>query len=311
MDINGFIEQLNRSGIFEDYRQENGNFTRKTLETFGFEKDYYMIGELNVFKRMLTDNVVPLLTSKGSYPYKERAKDLAHNKLSTQDKNTMIEARKALGMPRPNTGFALSNDLPEKFQYTIDYIFLNSSQENPISPAFEKWFIGRFMNDYKEAKELALHRGGAIAKANKEIGSVAYSVLRRWDLPNRYKKAIIELILFNRLVPANNSTSLRLNWSDDDASWECSIVFDKDTTKSEIMDLVDSNLDRFQGFLRGAVKRDYKDRNKAEKTTQMFSELKTSSSNSGEYRSKAEIYEMVGKKTGVTKSAIRKRLIGK
>lgn len=102
MDKNKFIEEANRSPIFNEYREIYGNFTKNSLKETGFVQNSYEPHDLVVLSRLLKYGIAP--ETSQSLP-KANRKNLQHLELIKRRKDwqTVLNWRKQLKIPI--TGF--------------------------------------------------------------------------------------------------------------------------------------------------------------------------------------------------------------
>lgn len=303
--IDDFLNQCNISPIFKEYRKKHGNFTKTDLKKVGFVKNDYYVEELPVLKNLLYEFRPPEEPKTLNKVFRaERAtKDLRHQWLikNFSNQKLVMQARKQIDMPFENRGFLIKDkNLKGKTELFENYTNRNFS----FSPEFKDWFFrnSKDRKDYDEWEKAS--------SLNWEVISLTINkIMKKWELPVRYEKAIRELILFNRIIPASSGISWMSVRKGIDGEWQETIVYDADTTKKELIAAI--NQDEYGIFKR---RKKYL-QGKSVSVKRKMSETKTMmdyyNQRKKDSKKDKDIFQEISRRYGISISAARKRLTGK
>ena len=233
MDIKRFIEECNISPLLKQYRP----ITKKTLKEAHFLRLDYCVNDLNDLERSLFF-IPPIVIRNTSTSYKKanrEQKDMVHLKLldSIDNQRLLKKIRSDLRISPTNSGFMVPN------RTDINKIYTNLFPQT-ISPEYKKWFFSWADNVNLKSNSAKLKYASQIV--NEEVFNVTFRLLRKWDLPWRYYDAIVELILFNTVIPADPGISFQYSYGVPVGKKpKKSINFDIDTTKKELIDFIEKD----------------------------------------------------------------------
>lgn len=234
MKIEEFIETCNKSPLFR--KKFNGGITKAFLEDFEFIKDEYNLRvDLAELNKKLTDFITPIEPAELSEVYrgKKWSKQLLHEDLIKRvyNQKLIMQCRKELDMPFENKGFNLANTSKARSYPSLAGHFTNTNFEF-IEPAFKEWFfsLAEKINYYDEYEKWEKTCNVVSEKLNKVISNV----LKKWKLPKRYKNAIGELILFNRIIPSGSGISWK-TIRESDGSMTETIAYEDGISKTELI----------------------------------------------------------------------------
>lgn len=303
MNIDQFINECNNnSRIFKNCL----TVTKERLKSVNFVKKNYELNDM-VLVRDLLFFIPPkqyLNTSK-SYAKQDREhKDLQHLYRLDLEKNKerIREIRKALNMPHEHCGMVLIQFGNEPFEY------INIPLSN-LNKQYKNWLMSFVKNDpeYKKVKNPNLY----IAKKVDEIVEFQiHTLLNEWDLSIRYFNALISLVLFNQIIPAQTDILLKCNYINDDKNRPfLSVSFDVDTTKEDLIKYIEEipneTLEKYRKY--SGVKQ-YKRSKIAQETRDM---KKIYMQRKKGFNTDNEIFQYIASIYGSKPSTVRKRITGK
>ena len=304
MTIEYFLSECNKTPLLKKYRENDKIFTKTLLKKIGFLKNNYEINDLVKLNELLFGFKLPETPEalKKIYEIKRETKDLRHEWLIKKFDNQkfIMQIRKEIEMPFDNRGFAIENK-KIKTKLGLDLSETFSNTDFSFSSEFENWFFRNTTNrkDYDESIKTNI--------LNREKMSVAINkVLIRWELPRRYEKAIEELILFNRIIPASSGIKWASSRRRTDEVWEESITFDVDTSKEELIKIISQDkcgtFANKKHFLQGKSVSAKRKRTETEKMIKYY--------NSEKEKGKKDkiIFQEIFLKTGIKPSTIKKRI---
>jgi len=312
MDTEQFLSECNKTPLLKRYREKEGTITRKLLLRIGFTRKTYELRDLVSLKELLLGFQQPEKPKslEKVYKAKREAKDLRHQWAikNFDNQKFVMQLRKELKMPFENRGFIIKKREGAKTELEFD-LELNESYDNMnfgFSPEFENWFFRNSTNrkDYDEWERVS-------ASNWEEISAAVNKTLTKWDLPRRYEKAVRELILFNRIIPAASG----IRWSSTrrsiDGAFEESITYDADTTKDELKKTIDQDQYRIyknrRKYLPGKPARAKRNLEKSEEMINFYnSRKKTGADDQNIFQEIIRQYEL-----SISMSAVRKRIKGK
>lgn len=302
-DIDEFIDQCNLSPYFKKYRKVHGSITKNILRENNFIRKKYQRYDLVELGHILYEMQNPieprsLKKIKLSPSY---VKLLSHlKKIQTIDAQRLImDCRDELEMPFRERGFIIESqpvpELVENFTNTNFY----------FSTEFRDWFFKSTndVNDYDQWQKASF-------RAHHLIDLIVKKVLTKWGLPQRYYKAIRELILFNRIIPATTGEAWQLERSHDNNNWQYSITFTPDSTKRDLRAMIDQdqygifkNNKRHQPSL---ARRPERKSEQKKLIIQRYNDLKLM----GMYKN-VQLFIILGSEFMLSPSTIRKHIKGK
>ena len=231
---------------------------------------------------------------------------MQHTKILSIYNNQKLlrKVRQDLRMPFLNKGFALPKNNIQQKNY-INILLKNLGEE------YKNWLLN-FIDDIEHYNKSA-HKKVYVADAlNKELEKHVSFLLKKWNLSSRYHDAIIELVLFNRIIPADPNITFRSNFLQLGAKPRMSIEFDVDTTKTELINFIEK--DPFKLFtgkkkiIHPKLKRTSKKSKETEEMIEIFNKEKE------EGKDDKHAYNAIGNKLwrkGYKPATIRKRIKGK
>jgi hypothetical protein len=299
-NIKEFIKQCNISPLLIDYRKRSGDISHRDLENIGFVKEDYNPIDIFTLKESMSGFQSPEEPKmlKKVRESKRSAKDLRHEWLikNLDNQRIIMDARKFLEMKFENRGFLMNKVAQEKepiFELYENYTNLNFD----FSPEFESWF-------FRNSKDRSFDEWEKASALNREkITITVNDVISKWKLPQRYEKAIRELILFNRIIPAASGISWTLYRDSPNEDFKRSICFDTTTTKQELINSIKEERYHFK-------------RNKGStfriksKSSQKKSIINDYNLRKKTGRNDNLIYQELGHKYGLSCSGIRKNIKG-
>lgn len=230
MDIKRFIEECNRSPLLKKYRP----ITRKALIEVDFLLKDYTVSDLKELEGRLFF-IPPTILHNTSKPYLEanrNQKDMAHLKLLEllDNKKLLKKVRQHLKIPNTSKGFmVLGRIKPEK-------IYTNIFPQT-ISKEYEKWVLS--WTGHIAAMDKALKLKHASQVVHNEIFNATTFLLTKWELPWRYYDALVELILFNAIIPADPGIAFGKEYGITFGKKpKMYISFDIDTTKEDLIEYI-------------------------------------------------------------------------
>lgn len=230
MDTKIFIEECNRSPLLKKYRP----ITKKTLIEVDFLLKEYTVDDLKELEGRLSF-IPPTVLHNTNKPYLETnrsQKDMAHLKLLDllDNKKLLKKVRQHLKIPNTSKGFmVLGRIKPEK-------IYTNIFPQT-ISKEYEKWMLEWANHIATKNKALKLRYASQIV--HDEIFNATTFLLSKWKLPWRYYDALVELILFNTIIPADPGIAFGKEYGIIFGKKpKMYISFDIDTTKEELVEYI-------------------------------------------------------------------------
>ena len=225
MKIERFIKECGQSTIFT--KTHKIKITIQLLEELEFIKDDYDFHRdmLALAEKIVSrsDFIPPEEPAELDiiYEHKDLGRLLRHLILIKRRPNQkyIMASRKELGMPFINKGFKLMQENDSLSSHFTNWNF------EWAEPAFKEWFFsfaeGREYTDEYEKWE----KTSSIVF--RKIHEIITRVLEKWKLSKRYREAIEELLIFNRIIPAGSgihdgwyrerdgSIHNRITWEDD------------------------------------------------------------------------------------------------
>ncbi len=163
---------------------------------YEFVKESYQLGDMSIFYGIInspTIHPIELPELKEFHKNSLRHQEIIKHPKKQKD---IVEGRKIIGMPNLLSGFKIDKEIdisiingvkegtdPKKYELCSTELFARSSE-------FNKW-IG-FMHDEKHDY-----------KIQEKIKKVVYEILVKFGLSESYYSAMEELLLFNRIIPAD------------------------------------------------------------------------------------------------------------
>ncbi|GEM_PF-3409589 len=305
-DLDGFLYQCNHTPLLKDYRKKYGDITIKTLRKNGFYAENYELNDLLRFVRKLLEFQWPEESKELEKvrKMKRSVKDLRH-KFSIQkieNQNFIMSIRKELDMPFVNKGFFIKNSKLRR-KVGLGLYGHRTNIEFSFSPEYKKWFFGSSKRkiDFDEWQNTSIIKF-------QEISVAVDKVLKKWKLPMRYRTAIQELILFNRIIPASSGISWAGRRSNINEEWIEAITYDADTSKEELINTI--RRDELGIFKN---KRKHLPGGKIVRTKRKLAETKKMFEYYNKKRqeglTKKEIYRDLSMQYKISPSAIKKRLM--
>ena len=193
MDAEDFIIECKKSPIF---KKKNIDIKAEYLAGYEFVKESYQLGDMSIFYGIInspTIHPIELPELKEFHKNSLRHQEIIKHPKKQKD---IIEGRKIIGMPNLLSGFKIDKEIdisiingvkegtdPKKYELCSTELFARSSE-------FNKWII--FMREEKRDY-----------KIQEKIKKVIYEILVKFGLSESYYSAIEELLLFNRIIPAD------------------------------------------------------------------------------------------------------------
>ncbi len=193
MDAEDFIIECKKSPIF---KKKNIDIKAEYLAGYEFVKESYQLGDMSIFYGIInspTIHPIELPELKEFHKNSLRHQEIIKHPKKQKD---IVEGRKIIGMPNLLSGFKIDKEIdisiingvkegtdPKKYELCSTELFARSSE-------FNKW-IG-FMHDEKHDY-----------KIQEKIKKVVYEILVKFGLSESYYSAMEELLLFNRIIPAD------------------------------------------------------------------------------------------------------------
>ena len=308
MNINEFIDNCNKSPLFK--KGLSITITKKLLHELNFiQKEYLPERDILQLNRYLFFTSPQLISSEKDSVLKKREvlRNMQHVKLISIHNNQKLlkKIRRDLKMPFDNRGFIL----PEKNVQQKNYV---NVLLNGLSKEYKEWLMN-FINNISEYKKSTRKKFYVADILNKEIDKSVSFLLKKWELQSRYHDAIVELILFNRIIPADPNISFRSNFLlQPNEKPRMSIEFDVDTTKDELMNfIINDPFHLFTGqkkVIKAKIKRSSKKDEETEDMIQIYNKYK------GEGKKDNDAIKAVRlhfASRNLSESAIRKRIKGK
>jgi len=297
MDRNQFIEEANRSPLFDEYRGIYGDFTKNSLKETGFVQNSYEPHDLVVLSNLLKYGIAP--ETSQNLP-KTNRKNLQHLELIKRRKDwqTVLNWRKQLKIPI--TGFKEIGQYKKWINgRASEYEIIGKNKKIITSkPCYVRYSSDIQKNSILE-KEVS----------NKEMMEIAVDkITTNWKLSARYKNAVSELLFFNQIIEANPGINLSIIEQGWDSEKIGIVSFEADTTKEEIRNSIklSPNFKRIKKELSGKTHRTSKKETETEKMIALYNETET------EGAKDKEIYQKIKRKfhLKLSLSGIRKRIKG-
>jgi hypothetical protein len=276
MDIKEFIGECNQSPLFKGYTP----ITVGNLKQAGFFRDEYSLTDLLSFKERLSDAGLEIVYPdyKGFKPNKKwESRHMLHKEkmLLENNKKLIKRLRQKLEIPFPDRGLMLDpkNSCEKNF---VNIVLENQSQE------YKEWIyhiIGKKSSDHLSMRQ----RFVLAEKVNKRVFDVVEILLKKWSLSSRYHDAIIELVLFNRIIPADENISFGRRYDiHSNGTSQMSIRFDTDTTKEELIQFITQDaFGLFTGknkVVKARLKRRSKNESATRKMKKVYNQIKKNGS---------------------------------
>ncbi len=303
MNTQKFLDTCNKSPLFKEEKP----IGEAILKEVGLVHDEYSVADLLILKSRLSAIEPSIIypKHKGFRPDKKwEMRHMLHRHILLLENNKKLikKMREKLEMPCQNRGFILDpkNTFEKNF---VNIVLDNQSQE------YKNWIyhlIGKKNTDHISLKQ----RFELAEKVNRKIYTVAEYLLRKWDLPFRYLDSVIELVLFDRIIPADQNISFERKYDIySNGTTKMSINFDKDTTKEELVLFIKQ--DSFGLFTgkRKVVSPNLKRNSRKDTETKEMREIYNQAKKSGSKDFQAiRVVQSNKKFSHLTLSAIRKRL---
>lgn len=307
MKMKEFIENCNISPLF--HKKLAVKITSKILSELDFvKKDYEPNRDLLELGRRVFFTPPSIISNKKDDGLKKQEvlRDMQHAKIISIYSNQKLlkKVRRDLKMPFDNRGFILPKRNVQQKNY-INVLFKNLGDE------YKNWLLNFI--DNTEHYNKSAHKKVYVADAlNKELEKHVSFLLKKWNLSSRYYDAIIELILFNRIIPADPNITFRSNFLQLGAKPRMSIEFDVDTTKTELINFIEKDpFGLFTGkkkVIHPKLKRTSKKNKETEEMIEIFNKEK------GEGKYDKYAYNAISNKLwrkDYKPATIRKRIKGK
>ncbi|MGK2848700.1 MAG: hypothetical protein ACSLEX_01380 [Minisyncoccota bacterium] len=270
MDIKRFIGECNKSPLLKQYIP----ISRKTLKETHFLKLDYSLNDLKDLERRLFF-IPPIVIRNTTASYKKanrEHKDMIHLELldSFNNQKLLKEVRSALKISPTNSAFMIPN------RTEINKIYTNIFPQT-ISPEYRRWFFS--WADGTNLKSTPAKLKYASQIVNESVFGAAHYLLKKWNLPWRYYDAIVELLLFNTIIPADPGISFQYEYGVPVGKKpKKSISFDIDTTKKELIDFIEKDpLNIFKKkypYSVGRVRKSPRKANETKKILKIYNESK-------------------------------------
>lgn len=307
MNIKEFIENCNISPLFK--KKLAVKITRKLLSELDFvKKDYNLNCDVLELERRVFFAPPSIISNKKDDKSKKQEvlRDMQHAKIVSIYSNQKLlkKVRRDLKMPFDNRGFILPNKNVHQKNY-INVLLKNLGEE------YKNWLLN-FIDDIEQYNKSARKKVYVADALNKELEKHVSFLLKKWNLSSRYYDAIIELILFNRIIPADPNITFRSNFLQLGAKPRMSIEFDVDTTKTELINFIEKDpFGLFTGkkkVIHPKLKRTSKKNKETEEMIEIFNKEK------GEGKYDKYAYNAISNKLwrkDYKPATIRKRIKGK
>lgn len=233
MNLKKFLDECNNTSLFREYKP----ITKDFLKVNYFVKKEYDDKDLLDLRDALF--FIQPESAKSSDPLysigKQEYKDLIHADLIKihHNKKLIKKIRQELKMPYTNRGFEILKK--PWFKPWGNYTSVNFER---INSDYKKWFLSRAEDgkNYKEYEKIQ----EASSIVSQKIYDATIKVLKKWKLPWRYYIAINELILFNKIIPADSGICWHQTFEDKRINQKprFSLSFDVDTTKDELINAI-------------------------------------------------------------------------
>ncbi len=183
--------------------------------------------------------------------------------------------------------------------------------EENLDNEYKNWLLN-FVDDIEHYNKSARKKVYVADALNKELEKHVSFLLKKWNLSSRYHDAIIELVLFNRIIPADPNITFRSNFLQFGVKPRMSIEFDVDTTKTELINFIEKDpFGLFTGKKR-VIHPKLKRTSRKNKETEEMIEIFNKEKGEGKYDKYA--YSAISTKfwrKGYKSATIRKRIKGK
>lgn len=302
MDIKRFIEECNRSPVFKNCPP----VTRNSLKSIGLIKKDYELNDINTANKLLFFMTPkPFLNTSKAYAKQDREhKDLQHLYRLDLEKNKerIREIRKALHMPYEHCGM-----ISVQFENNpCEYINIPLSN---LNKQYKNWLTS-FIKDDPEYQKARIPKFYIAKKVDKAVEAQIYALLSEWNLSIRYFDALVSLVLFNQIIPAQTDILLRYTHLSNDKNHPfLSISFDVDTTKEDlikhIQEIPNEVLEKYKKY--SGVKQ-YKRSRIAQETRDM---KKIYMQRKKGFDTDNKIFQYIASIYGSKPSTVRKRITGK
>jgi len=233
MNLKQFLDECNNTSLFREYKP----ITKDFLKVNYFIKKEYDNKDLLDLKDALF--FIQPEAAKSSDPLysirKDKYKDLIHAEFIKiqHNKKLIKKIRQEIKMPYTNRGFRILKK--HWFKPWGNYTGINFER---IHLDYKKWLLSwvkddKNCNEYEKLQEASLI-------VSQKIHDVTAKVLKKWKLPWRYYIAINELILFNKIIPADSGICWHQKFEDRRINQRprFSISFDVDTSKTELAEAI-------------------------------------------------------------------------
>jgi len=304
-NLEDFLHQCNHTPLLIEYRHKYGDITANTLKKNGFDAEIYELNDLFKLVKELLDFKWPEEPKELEKieKIKRSTKDLRHKFLiqKIENQNFIMSVREDINMPFPNKGFLIKDPGPKKKRVPALYPHYTNTNFG-FSSEYKNWFFGN------SKRRISFDEWqSATATKHQQVSTAVDKVLKKWRLPRRYKNAIQELILFNRIIPASSGITWSRTRPDINGEWTEAITYDADTSKEELINTI--RRDEL-GILKNKKKhlpggKNVRTKRKSAQTKEM---LEYYNKQTKDGVTKKEIYRDLSGKYNISVSAIKKRL---
>lgn len=303
MNIDQFIKECNSNiRIFKNCLP----ITKQHLKSVGFIKKDYVLTDMPILKDLLFfAPPKPYFNTSKSYIKQDRDhKDLQHlYRLDMEkSKERIREIRKALHMPYEHCGM-----ISVQFKNNpCEYINIPLSN---LNKQYKNW-LASFVKDDPGYQKARIPKFYIAKKVDKAVEAQIYALLSEWNLSIRYFDALVSLVLFNQIIPAQTDILLRYSHLSNDKNHPfLSISFDVDTTKEDLIrylqEIPNEVLEKYKKY--SGVKQ-YKRSRIAEETRDM---KKIYMQRKKGFDADNKIFQYIASIYGSKPSTVRKRITGK
>lgn len=303
MKIEEFLIQCNKTPLLKRWRQKTGHLVSKeVLAENDYFRDSYDLSHLKEFSEILNGFQKPIEPPELEEAIRVRKyKDLAHKRLVQvfDNQGVIQQARVKLDMPFFHRGFKI--DKIKIYSLLPSY----SNTDLTFSKEFKVWFDGLVDRYTKNTDELDKWLNGSTI-VSAEVKRITSEVLTKWNLPHRYFEATQELILFNRIIPANSGIKEQAI-RNKDMSFSEAIFYDADVTKQELIEYIRKyKLPHFDKHKYTNLRREPRKLEETLRIIEIYNKMKLFTNN------EQSIYRAIQREfPDLSISAIRKRIKGK
>lgn len=296
MNKKEFLENTNRSPLFNEYRNRHDNITEKFLKEMNFLKKDYVLQDLVILSNLIKKSYLPV-ASTGQI--QRNHKDFQHYELikRTYNRQVILDWRGKLNIPI--SGFTKKNQHHRWLNSSAStYKFTNKNGKTGTADFCRIHYTDNIRKGHIADEKIS----------NEEIIDIAINdIIKRWKLPIRYEPAVASLLLFNKIIPANNEANLFILEEGWGSKKSGVISFGTDTTGKEINKIIaHPSFKKIKKQLPGKNKSTPRKEEETTKIIEKYNKLK----NDG-YKDK-EIYPVIANNLHykISISAIKKRIKG-